>query len=766
MIRPVSRLSIKIFLIFTFIFGTGEIFSLLADGLPAEYLITQRWNYMFSSRSPLTNPALINEENYFSGKYAFASTLRAFRLHELGFVLPIGLYQSVGITALMQQSGEVNMTDDKYNPLGTLDFNNTMFYLTYANNLLSGLTVGANINGAIVGFSDDPTKIGFGVDAGLTYRLLNNPVIGNHLLGLAVQNIFTFFIQPFEQYSRSLRANLISHYWEKRIESAIDFTLKDIGVASSLFDTSKVEMEWDLNVRLGFWVIRMFNLYGLFGFSDDGLGFWGFAGGINMPSVNNGRDLSFIYQYITMPQDETFTHTLYLRGDFGKHREEIYARKMAKMANLAPNDLYIKALEQYNAGNYWDAFFLFSQLFGEYPDFFKNDWVSYFIGSCQEQMDMRTTAEEAYQKTRQEYARSAAVPFSDLGLMRIYYRNGDFPAVENQFNELNKLGVPDSIKFHGYYLMGQTEILKGNPSKAKQLFDLIPETHPDYVFAQHSAAISEAAADNIESAISYLENCIQAQTTTKAQQEIVNRSYVFLGYIFYEELTKQEGPLAKAVTALRSVPKTSFYYMDALLGLAWTGLKARQWNDCLAAGSELATIGSSPVLKAEGALLQAYAHMMQKNYANAASLLEGASQALESFQPPSEAELSQKAQEHDQVRQLYTELARVAYDLGSSRQSDKIIKQVDSLETHQKNYKSKIDEFIKYSDQFARASFFARNLEAVKEDVDYALAVAQNKAGMLKQTKETDEFRKKDADLEKELEDLKKKLEEEGSMEE
>ena len=202
--------------------------------------------------------------------------------------------------------------------------------------------------------------------------------------------------------------------------------------------------------------------------------------------------------------------------------------------------------------------------------------------------------------------------------------------------------------------------------------------------------------------------------------------------------------------------------MDALLGLAWTGLKARQWSDCLAAGSELATIGSSPVLKAEGALLQAYAHMMQRNYTNAASLLEGASLSLDNFQPPSEAELSQKAQEHDQTRQLYTELARVAYDLGSSRQSDKIVKQVDSLETHQKNYKSKIDEFIKYSDQFARASFFARNLEAVKEDVDYALAKAQKLAGQLKQQSTVEQFQKEEQKIDKELEDLKKQLEEEG----
>jgi len=766
MIRPVSRLSIKIYLILLFICGAGEIFSTLAAGLPGEYLITQRWRYMFASHSPITNPAVMNEENYFTARYAFASTMGFSTIHEFGLVYPLGLFQSVGATVLMQPSGTVFATRDDFTPYDTLNFNNGILMLSYANNLFGGLTLGANLNTALKSFSDTTgTNFGFGLDAGLTYRLFNNPVIGNHLLGLSVQNIYTFFTaNDKEQYPRSLTATLNSDYWERQIESGIDFSLQDIGADPTLFLNGS-KLEWDLNIRLGFWIMRMASLYGLVGFTEESLGFWGFAVGINMPSINNGRDMSILYQYITMPNDNSSTHTIYLRGDIGKHREEIYARKMARSASGAPNDLYIRALEQYNAGNYWDAFFIFSQLFGEYPDFFKNDWVSFFIGSCQEQLDMRTTAEEAFKKTREQYARSAAVPFSDLGLMRIYYRDGNFTGVENQFNELNKLGVPDSIKFHGYYYMGQTELLKGNTPKAKQLFDLIPETHPDYIFAQHSSAISEAAAGNIEGAVSALENCIQAQVTTNAQKEIVNRSYVFIGYIFYEELTKQEGPLAKAVTALRSVPKTSFYYMDALLGLAWTGLKARQWNDCISAGSELASIGSSAVLKAEGSLLQAYAYMMQKNYPNSVSLLESASKALDEFQPPSEAELSQKAQEHDQVRERYTDLARKAYDLGTSRQSDKIVKQVDSMHVHQKDYKAQIDEFIKYSDQFARASFFSRNLEAVKEDVEYALAKAQKLAGQVKQQSTVKEFQEEEQKIEDELERLKKQLEEEGGGE-
>jgi tetratricopeptide (TPR) repeat protein len=452
---------------------------------------------------------------------------------------------------------------------------------------------------------------------------------------------------------------------------------------------------------------------------------------------------------------------LYLRADIGKHREEIYARKMARLANLQPNDLYIKAINLYIQGNYWDAFFIFSQLFVEYPDFFKNDWVSYFLGSCQEELDMRLTAEEAYKKTKELYPRSAAVPAADLGLMRVYYRDANFGAVESQFNELNKLGVPDSIKYHGYYYMGETEMKKENFSKAKQLFDLIPETHPDYVFAQHSAAVCNATTDNIEGAISSLENCIQAHVTTDAQKEIVSRSYVFIGYIFYEELTEQEGPLAKAVTAFRMVPKTSFYYVDALLGLAWTALKARQWGDCKAAGQELQSITKSPVMKAEGGLLQAYAFMMEKNYNSAATILADASGDLESYKAPSQAELMSRQDESNALRGKYTEVARKAYDLGTSRQSDIVLKQIDSLHTHQKNIKTKIDDFLTYVDNYDQAVFFARNFESIKEDVEYALARAEKLGGQVQEKKVIEKFKKEDEKIDDELEKLKAQLEKE-----
>ncbi|MBD3343740.1 MAG: hypothetical protein GF401_01605, partial [Chitinivibrionales bacterium] len=52
-----------------------------SDGLPGEYLLTQRWRDIHSSYSPLTNAAFLIEEDYFSVRGAVAPVLqRSFTL--------------------------------------------------------------------------------------------------------------------------------------------------------------------------------------------------------------------------------------------------------------------------------------------------------------------------------------------------------------------------------------------------------------------------------------------------------------------------------------------------------------------------------------------------------------------------------------------------------------------------------------------------------------------------------------------------------------
>ncbi|MCL2182870.1 MAG: tetratricopeptide repeat protein [Chitinispirillia bacterium] len=708
-----------------------------ASGLPGEYVISDRWRHVYSMYSGITNPAFINEENYMTLRFLFANTLQEFYMQEAGFTMPLGLYNTAGISWMMQGVNSYEAINPEGVGTGRNIVDQSHFVaLSYSHNVWAGLTVAGNLNiiaqnVANIDVADqvqgNEMRFGFGIDIGLTYKLLRHPLIGNHILGVSTNNIFNMILDTDEKYAEALRVSLLSDFWERRIYYGADFVLKDLLLREDmdLSPGSVAEMPWEFSQKLGFNVLRIFKLYMLLGFSsvEGGFDHYGFAFGANMPGFFNGRDIEGLMQFVSVGNSDASHITFYARTELGKHREEVYARKMARRGTMGPNNLYNQALELFYKGEYYRAYWIFSQIAVEYPDFFRNDMVSFYQGACLEGMDMRQSAITSFRRTKDDHSRSTAVPLADLGLMRVFYRGGDLAAVENQFQELNTLGVPDSIKYHAYYIMGQVNMQRGDFEEARRLFTMVPDNHPDYVFAYHSAAVSYMMADNLQGATADLEFVVQIKPKNKSQEEIINRSFVFLGFLYYEDL-ESEGALAKAVTALRKVPKNSYYYQDALLGLGWTALKARQWVDCISAGRELVQTSNDVVLQAEGLLIQSYANAMQpqRNYNAAVSLLEDAQKRLASYNMPSESDFSRNRSEYSDVRGDYEGMGSKIDELGQARQSSMVQTSIDSLQAPQGRMKTSIDGHLRFEDEFKRSSFFARGLEKVKDDIDYAQA--------------------------------------------
>jgi len=143
---------------------------------------------------PAANPAFLTEVNYLSVRGAFAPILQGeFKLWELGAVMPIGLYQAAGVTVLGEDDGTVTGgtldQDGRMVPSGTGERNvNSFFVFSYAVNPWNRLSLGVNILGAYQSNFGKSLK-GIGADLGLSYRALRHPVLGDHVVGIATQNL-------------------------------------------------------------------------------------------------------------------------------------------------------------------------------------------------------------------------------------------------------------------------------------------------------------------------------------------------------------------------------------------------------------------------------------------------------------------------------------------------------------------------------------------------------------------------------------------------
>ncbi|HMA64921.1 MAG TPA: hypothetical protein VKO63_06985, partial [Chitinispirillaceae bacterium] len=649
------------------------------------------------------------------------------RLWESGISVPIGLYRSLGLSVVGENGHDIATVTENVllnpldEPVSYVSNNNFAFVLAYASNPAGKLSYGVNVKGLYQGNFGEPV-FGAAFDLGLSYRLLMHPAAGYHLIGLTMNNVYAQDLNLYDEMKPSGKVSLFydAELFNRLIDLEIKADVDDIFSGKEFF-TGEKKIEWDVSVVAG---IRFFSLLRLVGNIEtdafNEIKYWGFSTEINIPQLNGGRDIAATYQYRNSVHSAIQpSHTFYYRIEAGKHREEIYARKIARSGNVIESELYNRGMKFYYDGKYWEAYLTLKQLYTNYPDFFKNDNASLYAALSLEKMDFRNNALELLALTLQKYPLSDIVGSGNLAIMRIHYRSGDYAIARAQMEELHKASVSDSIRQHGFYLMGEMDLAEKEFATAARYLSIIPEGHPDYIFAQYSiASVRLNINDDYSLVINSLENCISTETQTPQQNEIKNKAFATLGYIYYEEKT-----LSKAVVAFRLVPATSIYYEDALLGLGWTAIKARQWKDCVDAGEKLSQNSKRLIMQSEGMMIQAYGHIMQKKYQNAYDILTNASNRIMNYSGVSQDTMYSEKFMYDNNRLKYNRL-------GDEIKGDNVFynsesKPLDSLHRQQISIHGDIKRHYLYTDECARLDIFNRSIEKVKEDINFTLSKTQ-----------------------------------------
>ena len=729
-------------------------------GLPGEYYITQRWRDLFAPYSPATNPALLTEETHVAIRGVWSPSLgNAFFLYETGAVVPLGLFQSVGFSVLGVTSNEP-IQAAIWNPnanggaggielTGQQFFDNHMLIMgSYAINPFNKLSFGINVNYYRTPNFGDPIQ-GLSVDLGTTYRITNHPVLGEHIVGINFQNLISPNIgRPegeelsFATQSINAKINWLGFFWDRQLNAGVDFDIKDFtssaanfataavasdGTPAGIIDGAKV-IDFDFSGRVGVWLMRMLNASFHFG-----TGHWGLSGGMNVPSIFGGRDFQAAYQYTSITDDKaSFTHTIYFRGQFGPHREEIFARRMARQVALGPGRLYNQMLAEHYAGNHWNSFFLGGRILTEFPDFFRNDFVALYMNLNMEEMDMREAAVEGFNDVLSDYPRSPVVPFARLGLLRLAYREGDFSTVASLFGQINVDATPDSIIQAAAVYQGEVFLIQNRTRDAISHFSMVPASHPDYIFAQHSLGVANAINGDMDRAIEHLDNAVQTPARTPAHRAAIDRSYLLMAFLYFEGKIQTGQSLTRAMAALRAIPTNSPHRAEALLAQMWVALQAGNRSETLSAARALQAATTDPILLSEADLILAYMDMAEGGAARISTVittLEGAQTRLRGFTPPSEAQLRERQSQYHDDRATYFETAQRAKQLALVSQSSYVIALIDELAPSQRTQETSVRSYGKFVDDRESSMFFGREHTRVLDDVSFALAKAREIQG-------------------------------------
>lgn len=723
------------------------------EGLPGEFLISQQWRDALAKYSPLTNAAFLSNSEYIGVQLSQAFTVdNIYKLTEGVFVLPYLrhtfalTYEGAGAgkldaTTPVESQGSIDIT-----PNGKLSDRSNSFLLSYACNVWKGLSFGINshfVFNNILG----KKMTAYGGDIGISYSLSKDSILGFHTFGLSSQNIF---LKGDTKYAGAAVLSYIGELFKKHLDLELYIIAKDI-LANSVDFTSGNDnkIEFDISFKAGTWIFNFLKIYGQVGNE-----YAGGSAGIHSPTLNKGKDLTLMYQFLFPFRTEFLSHSIFIRSEFGDPRKVKIEKNVTEKMNVIPYDLYNKAMKLYSEGFYWDAYFVFSKILVEYPKFIKNDFISLYCSICFERMDIRDVAVSQYQRSIIKYPRSKIHPFAEMGIMNIYYRQNNSNGVEEMFRLLSGPHTIDSLRYHAHYLRGETYIKEKEYTEAISVLSKIPETHQDYIFARHSMAVCAFIQDDYQEALGYLKDCLFTTLYTNAGNEIVNRTYLLIGYLLYEEKD-----FANAVAALKLVQKNSYYYEEAMLGIGWISLQSRKWDDCTLAGQNLVNISTSDVTKAEGELLQAYVSMIKKDYNSAADILNNASVRLNSLNAPSRGAFESELENYNTMRDEYERFGNSVEEFTSRKQESDATELIDSMHIDQNEFSRQITKKQIFFDTWNRQNYFARNFETIREDVEYALARVLKMINQDVHQKEIEKSEKKEEKLNREIEKLKNKME-------
>jgi hypothetical protein len=118
----------------------------------------------------------------------------AFRLWELGGTVPVGMYNSFGVSLLGLDDGTVDQgLSDAAGRLteGGAEVGNlhSLVLLSYAVNPLNRLSLGVNVSGAYESNWESGSRKGIGLDLGISYRLPRGFRMGEHIIGASTVNL-------------------------------------------------------------------------------------------------------------------------------------------------------------------------------------------------------------------------------------------------------------------------------------------------------------------------------------------------------------------------------------------------------------------------------------------------------------------------------------------------------------------------------------------------------------------------------------------------
>lgn len=679
------------------------------------------------------NPAGIVENDQIEIALGFYRTLDGLAGTEyLAAVHPFDYNHSASFT-LFNNGSAVDQNEPVSSSPG---FFQMIYGLGYAYRLPAkamGLThqvaVGTNLNIFQYDEFNISQYVAVGADVGIHFSPMTRSRYGHYQFGLAVQNA----LQPKVKLStgeQPISRNInLSYFWSGLNYPFLGGILHRLELAGSVSfinfadDVNAGEKQIVPSQRITFYIHRQLGLKVKMG----KMGIPTVGATLNVKRFNLFRylqlDADVGHDQLSLePEDRGLLINFKATSRVGPTREERIGAARYRRLKLEPEDAYREAMRLYLARKFLLASYAFGKVITKYPAFHLVDLAAYYKGKSFENLRMHTAAREVYDRARQTYSESDAMPRYIFQLMNIDYKEGRYADASEKYQLIANLYKDSDVKPDADYVMGQIKFIQKDYVNTIKLLKPILPGNANYAYARYTIAMSYFAQKNDKEAEAALKDILDITPGNISERELQDVVNVKLGHIAFDA----EPPrLLEAARFYAAVSPTSNSYDEALLGLSWSYLRNGKFSDAAKVLDDFSVAQPNSYLIGEAELLRGYCYYYSKEYPKALEMFDRAIASSEK-QRLSQADIDAKSRENASAQKKFQEVQLQALSLADQLPSARVLQKRDELQPEFDASIRTIEEFVEFQTEISKARRWEKNRERVIKDAKFTKATVKN----------------------------------------
>jgi tetratricopeptide (TPR) repeat protein len=258
--------------------------------------------------------------------------------------------------------------------------------------------------------------------------------------------------------------------------------------------------------------------------------------------------------------------------------------------------------------SYEDAATILLDVLEKYPNTRAADDAVYLLGESLFQARDFYSSRHYFELAIKKGNNSKSEQQSLQRLVEIAFRTGDYEHVDQYLERLEKV-PPQLLQPSVPYVRAKYLYFRGKFPEATAAFNSLPPSHPYYLQARYFLGTLLVRSGDLANASVTFDSILKVQPPDEAGRDVQDLSRLALGRILYER-----SQFDRAVDAYQSVQRQSRYFPDALYEVAWTYIKAKDWQKAFRALDLLLLTSPDSKDAPEMRLLTGNLHLRMNNF--------------------------------------------------------------------------------------------------------------------------------------------------------